>query len=87
MIAYMAERLKGILEVVRNSLAMGDARSGEAILQDVAAAYGVTISTLSQFVLYNTTVQAALTALYADSEVCPLIRENHLTWRRSNGIS
>jgi hypothetical protein len=56
------------------------------VLQAVAGAQGVDISTLPQYVLYNTTVQAASGALYARGEVHPLIRENNLTWQRKNDV-
>lgn len=83
-IQYTAQRLESILGLVRDSLANGDARSGAEVLRAVAEARGVDISTLSQYVLCNTTVQAALSALNARGEIAPLIRENNLTWQRKN---
>lgn len=83
-IQYTAQRLESILELVRDALADGAARPGSDLLQVVAGAQSVDISTLSQYVLCNTTVQAALSALYARGEVYPLIRENNLTWQRKN---
>jgi glyoxylase-like metal-dependent hydrolase (beta-lactamase superfamily II) len=85
-IQYTVQRLESILELVRVALANGEARPGADILQAVARACAVDISTLSQFVLCNTTVQAALSALYARDEIFPLIRDNNLTWQRKNGI-
>ncbi len=52
----------------------------------MAGAQGVGISTLPQYVLCNTMVQAALSALYARGEMHPLIRENNLTWQRKNDV-
>ncbi len=83
-IQYTAKRLESILELVRGALADGVARPGSELLQVVAGVLGVDISTLSQYVLCNTTVQAALSALYTRGEVYPLIRENNLTWQRKN---
>lgn len=83
-IQYTAQRLESILELVRGALADGVARPGSDLLQVVAGARGIAISSLSQYVLCNTTVQAALSALYARGEVYPLIRENNLTWQRKN---
>ncbi|HVU69205.1 MAG TPA: MBL fold metallo-hydrolase [Ktedonobacteraceae bacterium] len=83
-IQYTAQRLESILELVREALADGAPRPGSEMLQVVARAQGVDISTLSQYVLCQTTVQAALSALYARGEIFPLIRENNLTWQRKN---
>ncbi|HEY0757449.1 MAG TPA: MBL fold metallo-hydrolase [Ktedonobacteraceae bacterium] len=83
-IQYTVQRLESILELARGALADGVARPGSAVLQVVARAQGVDISTLSQYVLCNTTVQAALSMLYTLGEVHPLIRENNLTWQRKN---
>jgi glyoxylase-like metal-dependent hydrolase (beta-lactamase superfamily II) len=84
-IQYTVQRLESILQLVRDALADGVARPGSELLQVVARAQGVDISTLSQYVLCNTTVQAALSALYARNEVHPLIRENNLTWQLKSG--
>ena len=81
-IQYTAQRLESILELARGALADGVARPGSDVLQVVARAQGVDISTLSQYVLCNTTAQAALRALYARDEVGPLFRENNLIWQR-----
>ena len=83
-IQYTAQRLESILELARGALADGVARPASEVLQVVAGAQGVAISTLSQYVLCNTTVQAALSALNARGEVYPLIKENNLTWQRKN---
>src|SRR5262249_3658869 len=83
-IQYTVQRLESILELARGALADGVARPGSEVLQVVARALGVDIATLSQYVLCNTTVQAALSMLYARGEVQPLIRENNLTWQRKN---
>ncbi len=83
-IQYTAQRLESILGLVRAALADGVARPGTEVLQAVAGALRVDISTLSQYVLCQTTVQAALSALYARGEIWPLIQENNLTWRRKD---
>ncbi len=85
-IRYTAQRLEHILDLVRDALAAGDARSGAEVLQSVAVAQGMDLSTLSQYVLCNTTVQAALSALYARGEISPLLRENTLLWQRKNNV-
>ncbi len=83
-IHYTSERLQSILEAVLAALADGDARSGSDILQAVALAQRVTLSTLTQYVLSNTTVQAALSALSTRGEVSPLLRDNTLVWQRKS---
>lgn len=83
-IQYTAQRLESILEFTRAALANGDARSASEIVQSVARALEVDLSTLSQYVLCQTTVQAALSALYARAEVFPLLQENMLLWQRRN---
>jgi glyoxylase-like metal-dependent hydrolase (beta-lactamase superfamily II) len=83
-ISYTAQRLESILELVRTALANGEARPTTALVQTVARALNVNISTLSQYVLCNTTIQAALSALYARGEVAPRIQENVLLWQRQN---
>ena len=85
-IRYTAQRLESILEFIRDALAAGDARSAVEVLQSVAVAQGVNLSTLSQYVLCNTTVQAALSALYARGEIYPFLRDNTLLWQRKNNI-
>ncbi|HET8842667.1 MAG TPA: MBL fold metallo-hydrolase, partial [Ktedonobacteraceae bacterium] len=83
-IRYTAQRLESILELVRVALANGEARPAADVLQEVAGKQGIAISTLSQYVLCHTTVQAALSALYARGEIYPLLRENNLTWQRKS---
>lgn len=80
-IDYMAQRLESILDTVRLTLADGSARWGTEILSAVAQAQGASISTLSQQVLYQTTVQSALSALYTRGEIHQLFQENRLLWR------
>ncbi|MDQ2713678.1 MAG: MBL fold metallo-hydrolase [Chloroflexota bacterium] len=81
-IDYTIQRLESILEQVRMSLANGDARSTAAVLSAVAGAQGATIAALSQYVLYNTTVQSALSTLYTRGEVQPFFQDNCLLWSR-----
>lgn len=85
-IQYTTQRLESILGQVLSTLADGVARPGSEVLQAVAGAQGVDISTLSQYVLCNTTVQAALSALSTRGQVSALIRENNLRWQRKNDI-
>ena len=80
-ITYMIERLESILDVIRAALADGQARPAADILRIVANAQGVQIQALPQFVLYNTTVQAALSTLSAQGEISPLFQDNSLVWR------
>ncbi len=81
-IDYTVQRLESILEQVRNSLAHGEPRSTTDVLSSVAAAHGATITTLPQHALYNTTIQAALSALYAQGEIQPIFQDNYLLWQR-----
>jgi glyoxylase-like metal-dependent hydrolase (beta-lactamase superfamily II) len=81
-IDYTVQRLESILEQVRNSLAHGEPRSTTNVLSSVAAAHGATITTLPQHALYNTTIQAALSALYAQGEIQPIFQDNYLLWQR-----
>jgi glyoxylase-like metal-dependent hydrolase (beta-lactamase superfamily II) len=81
-IEYTVQRLESILEQVRSSLANGEARSSIDVLSSVAAAHGATITTLPQHALYNTTIQAALSALYAQGEIHPIFKDNYLLWQR-----
>jgi uncharacterized membrane protein len=81
-IDYMSERLESILEQVRIYVAEGEGRLTADILSRVASIQGATITSLPQYVLYNTTVQAALSALYARGEIYPLFQENYLVWYR-----
>lgn len=81
-IDYTVQRLESILEQVRNSLAHGEPRSTTDVLSSVAAAHGATITALPQHALYNTTIQAALSALYAQGEIQPIFQDNYLLWQR-----
>jgi glyoxylase-like metal-dependent hydrolase (beta-lactamase superfamily II) len=80
---YTIERLESILEQVRNCLAEGEGRRTADVLSVVANSQGATISALPQYVLYNTTVQAALSALYARGEIYPRFQDNYLLWLRT----
>ena len=82
-IEYTIERLESILENIRTALASGDARPAAALLSAVATAQGATIENFPQYVLYNTTVQSALSTLYGRGEIQPVFRENALAWRRA----
>lgn len=81
-IEYAAERLENILETTRAALAYGEGRQFSDVLRAVAESQSATITSLSQHVLYTTTVQAALSALYARGEVHPLFVDNTLLWQR-----
>jgi glyoxylase-like metal-dependent hydrolase (beta-lactamase superfamily II) len=81
-IEYTAKRLESILDTVRAALADGAARPANDILSVVATALGVQIQTLPQYVLYNTTVQSALSVLYTRGELQPHFQGNSLAWRR-----
>ncbi len=81
-INYTIQRLENILENVRGALAEGTPRSLADILSAVASAQGATINALSQYVLYQTTIQSALGTLYARGEVYPLFQSNSLFWNR-----
>ena len=82
MIDYTVQRLESILEQVRSSLAHGEPRSTTDVLSSVAAAHDATITTLPQHALYNTTIQAALSALYTQAEIQPIFQDNYLLWQR-----
>ena len=82
-IDYTIQRLESILEHVRNSLDYGEPRSTADILSSVAAVHGASITTLSQHALYNTTVQAALSALYTQDVIHPIFLDNRLLWQRT----
>jgi glyoxylase-like metal-dependent hydrolase (beta-lactamase superfamily II) len=82
-IDYMVQRLETILEDIRTALASGEPRQADDILSSVANAQGASIRALSQYVLYNTTIQSALSTLYAGGEIVPIFRDNHLAWCRS----
>lgn len=81
-IEYTIQRLESILENIRTALASGDARPAADLLSAVASAQGATIQSLPQYVLYNTTVQSALSTLYGRGEIQPVFSENTLLWRR-----
>jgi len=82
-IDYTVQRLESILEQVRNSLDYGEPRSTSDVLSSVAAIHGASITTLSQHALYNTTVQAALSALYTQDVIHPIFQDNRLLWQRT----
>lgn len=81
-IEYTATRLESILDTVRAALADGAARPANDILSVVATTLGAQIQTLPQYVLYNTTVQSALSVLYTRGELQPHFQGNSLAWRR-----
>lgn len=83
-IDYTIQRLVSILEQVRNSLDYGEPRSASDVLSSVATIHGALITTLSQHALYNTTVQAALSALYTQDVIHPIFQDNHLLWQRTH---
>lgn len=82
-IDYSVQRLESILEQVRNSLDYGEPRSASDVLSSVAAIHDASITTLSQHALYNTTVQAALSALYTQDVIHPIFQDNRLLWQRT----
>jgi hypothetical protein len=55
-IDYMVQHLESILNTVHTALADGTVRSTAQILRTVAQAQSAAITTLSQYVLYQTTV-------------------------------
>ena len=81
-IDYMIARLEAILDQARSALSNGDARTSSDILSAISSAQGAEISALPQYVLYNTTVQSALSTLYTRGEIAPVFQENRLLWRR-----
>ncbi|GAC1697255.1 MAG: MBL fold metallo-hydrolase [Ktedonobacteraceae bacterium] len=82
-IEYTLKRLESILDVIRGALADGEARAAGDLLGIVADALGAHIQALPQFVLYNTTVQSALSTLYTQGEIHPHFQHNTLAWRRT----
>jgi glyoxylase-like metal-dependent hydrolase (beta-lactamase superfamily II) len=82
-IDYTIQRLVTILEHVRNSLDYGEPRSTSDVLSSVATIHGASITNLSQHALYNTTVHAALSALYIQDVIHPIFQDNHLLWQRT----
>jgi len=85
-ISYTIERLESILTDVLAALADGTPHSLPDLLSVVAGVQGATISTLAQYVLYQTTVQSALSTLYARGEVYPLFQQNSLLWNRGTKV-
>ncbi len=81
-IEYTAQRLESILDTIRAALADGEAHSAHDLLGVVATALGAQIQALPQYVLYNTTVQSALSVLYTRGEIQPLFQANLLSWCR-----
>ena len=81
-IDYMTERLEHILAIVRAALADGSSRPAADLLQAVATTLGGQIQTLPQYVLYNTTLQSALSTLYTRGEIQPDFQDNALAWHR-----
>ena len=82
-IEYTIDRLESILENIRAALTDDKPQPGADILSTVAHAQGAHIHTFSQYVLYNTTVQSALSTLYKRGEVSPIFHENTLAWHRT----
>jgi glyoxylase-like metal-dependent hydrolase (beta-lactamase superfamily II) len=82
-INYTVQRLEGILEQVRISLSDGKTHSTSEVLSSLATSLGATVTALPQHALYNTTVQAALGALYIQGEIQPIFKDNCLFWQRA----
>jgi len=82
-IEYTIERLESILEGIREALDDGKAQAAGDLLKIVADAQGVQIQALPQYVLYNTTVQSALSTLNLRGKIYPFFQDNSLAWRRS----
>jgi len=78
---YTMERLESILQQIRDALAGGEARPAADIFRAVADAQGAQVQALSQYVLYNTTVQSGLSTLYGRGEIAPVFEQNRLLWR------
>ena len=81
-IDYSVQRLDSILAQVGNALDDGGPRSTSDVLSFVAAKLGASITSISQHALYNTTVQAALSALYTQNVIQPIFLNNCLLWQR-----
>jgi glyoxylase-like metal-dependent hydrolase (beta-lactamase superfamily II) len=81
-IEYARQRLEDILTQTRAALDSGEGRQVGDVLRAVASSQGAEITSLSQHVLYTTTVQAALSALYARGEVQAQFVNNYLLWQR-----
>lgn len=82
-IEYIIDRLESILENIRAALTDDKARPGADILSAVAQAQRAPIQTFPQYVLYNTTVQSALSTLYRRGEISPIFQEDSLLWQRA----
>lgn len=82
-IEYIIDRLESILENIRAALTDNKARPGADILSAVAQAQRAPIQTFPQYVLYNTTVQSALSTLYRRGEISPIFQEDSLLWQRA----
>jgi glyoxylase-like metal-dependent hydrolase (beta-lactamase superfamily II) len=82
-IDYSVQRLENILAQVGNALDYGEPRSTSDVLSFVAAKHGASITSISQHSLYNTTIQAALSALYTQNVIQPIFLDNRLLWLRA----
>ena len=81
-IDYTAQRLEDILSCLRVSLEDGLPRVTGDLLRVVADAQRLTLSSLPSYVLCQTTVQSALSTLYAQGEIHPIFQDNQLFWTR-----
>lgn len=81
-IDYTTRRLEDILSQLRTALDNGTPRTSADLLRTVADAQGLTLNSLSSYVLCQTTVQSALSTLYARGELHPLFQQNQLLWSR-----
>lgn len=80
-IQYTVDRLESILQEIRDALAFGHACTTTAIFAEVADALGAQVQALSQYVLYNTTIQSGLSTLYTRGEIAPVFTDNTLMWQ------
>lgn len=80
-IQYTIDRLESILQHIRDALSTGEARPAADIFKVVADTQGAQAQSLSQYMLYNTTVQSGLSTLYARGEIAPVFEQNMLLWR------
>ena len=78
---YTVDRLESILQQIRDALASGEARPAADIFKAVADAQGAQAQSLSQYLLYNTTVQSGLSTLYTRGAIAPVFEQNRLLWR------
>ena len=83
-VEYTAQRLEDILSCLRVSLEDGSPRSSSDLLSVVADAQGLALTSLPSYVLCQTTVQSALSTLYAQSEIYPVFQHNQLLWTRKS---